>query len=166
MSLLPEDPTGTPTPGADSPSASPTGAAAHPAVEALQWTLAAEHAAVFVWAAVGAQTSASGTPRLYRAVVAAYETHRTRRDDLIAMIDRTGTEPVAAEPGYLLPAGLGTAPGNRAAARALEDQAAATYAYAVARTTGEHRAWATSALVDSAVRVLAFGAKPEVRPGI
>lgn len=150
----------TPTPAA------PGGSTADPGVEALQVALGAEHAAVFVLAAIGGQTSASSDPRLYRAVVAAHNTHRERRDELMAMIDATGTAPVAAESGYALPDGLGTARGNAAAALALEHGATAAYAYVVASTTGDHRAWAVDALLDSAVRELTFGGRPEILPGL
>ena len=136
------------------------------AVEALQVTLAAEHAAVFVYGALGAQTSQSRTPTLYASLTAAYTLHRTRRDDLTAMIRTAGAVPVAAEPGYQLPADLSTPAAVTARARALEDAAAKTYAYLVANTTDTTRAWAIAALLDAAVRGLGFGATPDRMPGL
>ncbi|UUW87484.1 ferritin-like domain-containing protein [Pimelobacter simplex] len=147
------------------PTPTPTGSA-DPTVTALQQTLAAEHAAVFVYGALGGQTSQSRTPALYGAVTAAYTVHRGRRDELIARIHAAGAEPVAAEPGYQLPADLGSSGAVSARGRALEEAAAATYAYLVASSTGETRAWAITALLDAAVRGLGFGAAPDRLPGL
>ncbi|MBM7515445.1 ferritin-like domain-containing protein [Nocardioides nitrophenolicus] len=137
-----------------------------PAVEALQTTLAAEHAAVFVYGVLGGQTSASGSPALYAAVTSAYTTHRTRRDDLMARLEAAGADPVAAEPGYGLPADLGSPVAVTDRARALEESATATYAYLVASTTGDARAWAVDALVDAALRIVGFGGRPDRLPGL
>jgi len=135
-------------------------------VDALQTTLAAEHAAVFVYGVLGGQTSRSGSPALYAALTAAYTLHRTRRDDLMSRLHAAGSEPVAAEPGYDVPADLGTPGAVSARARAIEEAAAATYAYLVASTTGEARVWAIDALLDAAVRGLGFGARPDRLPGL
>lgn len=135
-------------------------------IEALQTTLAAEHAAVFVYGALGARTSQSGQPGLYRALTAAYSLHRARRDELMAQIDATGGDPVAAEPGYALPADLDSPAALRRRALALEEGAATTYAYLVASSSGATRAWAVDALIDAAVRGLDFGGRPERLPGL
>ena len=134
--------------------------------DALQTVLAAEHAAVFVYGALGGQTSQSATPMLYAAVTDAYVTHRQRRDELIAMIEADGREPVAAEPGYDLPADLSTSTAVSDRALALERSCAATYAFLVGSTTDAARAWAVDALVDTAVRELAFGGQPQRLPGL
>ncbi|MDQ6524249.1 DUF4439 domain-containing protein [Nocardioides sp. LHD-245] len=152
------------TPVAPSPGTVPDETDA--AVAALQTTLAAEHAAVFVYGALGAQTSESGSPDLYTALTAAYAVHRTRRDDLMARLHAADAEPVAAEPGYALPAELGTPGAVTARARELEEAAAATYAYLVASTVDDARAWAIQALLDAAVRGLGFGARPDRLPGL
>ncbi|GAA3665475.1 ferritin-like domain-containing protein [Nocardioides ginsengisoli] len=136
------------------------------AVDALQLTLAAEHAAVFVYGALGAQTSQSRTPTLYASLTASYTLHRTRRDELIAMVRAAGAVPVAAEPGYELPADLSTPALVTTRARALEGSAAKTYAYLVASTADDTRAWAIAALLDAAVRELGFGASPDRLPGL
>ena len=141
-------------------------AAADPSTEALQTALAAEHAAVFVYAALGGQTSRSTSPTLYARVTEAYVVHRARRDRLVAMLTQAGAEPVPAEAGYALPADLGTTRAVTARARALEEGAASTYAFLVASTTGDRRAWAVQALLDAAVRVLDFGGRPARLPGI
>lgn len=140
--------------------------APRPGLDALQTTLAAEHAAVFVYGALGAQTSQSATPVLFGDVTDAYTTHRQRRDDLIAMLVDAGAEPVAAEPGYDLPADLASTEAITARALRLEQDAASTYAFLVASTTGSARAWAVAALVDTAVRELRFGGRPQRLPGL
>lgn len=158
------------TPTAPATSAAPTtatpDAAPDSAVEALQTVLAAEHAAVFVYAALGGQASQSAQPALYGRITAAYRLHRTRRDELVAMVSAAGGEPVAAEPGYQLPADLGSATALNARALRLEQDAAATYAYLVASSSGATRSWAVTALLDAAVRGLGFGGKPESFPGL
>ena len=74
--------------------------------EALHTTLAAEHAALYVYGALGAQTSQSGAPTLYDALTDAYNAHRARRDQLVAILTDLGEQPVAAEPVYELPENL------------------------------------------------------------
>lgn len=158
------DPTTTPAP---TPGGTPApGTPADGATEALQAALAAEHAAVFVYAALGGQASQSAQPGLYGRITAAYRLHLARRDELVAMVTAAGDEPVAAEPGYQLPADLGTATALNARALRLEQDAAATYAYLVASSTGATRSWAVTALLDAAVRGLGFGGKPESLPGL
>lgn len=135
-------------------------------IDALQTALAAEHAAVFVYGALGGQTSQSGAPALYAAVTDAYVTHRARRDRLIAVVEAAGREPVAAEAGYELPADLSTATAVADRALALERSCAATYAFVIGSTRGADRKWAINALLDTAVRELQFGGKPERLPGL
>lgn len=162
-------PTSTPTTApTTTPTTTPTstGPVSNGAADALQAALAAEHAAVFVYAALGGQASQSAQPGLYGRITAAYRLHRTRRDELEAMLRAAGEEPVAAEPGYQLPADLGTPGALDARALRLEQDAAATYAYLVASSTGATRAWAMRALLDAAVRGLGFGGKPESFPGL
>lgn len=137
-----------------------------PSTDALQRTLAAEHAAVFVYGALGGRTSQSAQPALFASITAAYSVHRERRDELAAMLRAAGAEPVAAEPGYALPADLGSPARVAARARQLEEAAAETYTYLVANTTGRQRAWGIAALVDAAVRGLGFGGRPERLPGL
>lgn len=135
-------------------------------VKALQATLAAEHAAVFVYGALGAQTSQSASPTLFTAITNAYVLHQERRDALVAMIEDAGAEPRAAEAGYDLPADLSTTTAVTARALRLEKAAAATYAYLVASTRDDVRAWGVNALLDCAVRQLEFGGLPQHLPGL
>lgn len=134
--------------------------------DALQTALAAEHAAVFVYGALGGQTSQSDDPNLYGVITDAYVTHRARRDRLIGLIGADGSEPVAAEPGYDLPADLSTPTAVAARALSLERGCAATYVFVIASTSDEDRKWAIDALLDAALRELTFGGDPELLPGL
>lgn len=135
------------------------------AVDALQTTLAGEHAAVHLYGVLGARTSRSATPALYDAVVAAYRTHRERRDALSRFVRDEGAEPVVAEPTYEIPDRLDSVERVTAAALGLERRCAATYAWLVANTVGTRRRWAVTALTDAAVRGLTFRGSPEIFPG-
>ncbi len=134
-------------------------------VDALQATLAGEHAAVYVYGALGAQTSQSATPELYAALTEAYESHRSRRDQLTALLRDLGTEPVAAEPAYELPADLGSAGAVIDHALEIERSCAASYAYLVGSSRSAERRFAVNLLVQTAVRELAFRGTPETFPG-
>ena len=134
-------------------------------VEALQTTLAAEHAAVYVYGLLGSRTSQATERELYTAVRAAYDAHRERRDTLIGEIAALGGTPAAAAPAYTPPTGLETSEGRSAAALALEKGCASTYAALVGATTGARRAEAIGLLNDAAARELSFRGTPEIFPG-
>ena len=69
---------------------------------ALQKTLAAEDAALYVLAALGAQTSVSQQPALAEAIAEAYNAALARRDRLVARSTRLGADPVPGRAGYAL----------------------------------------------------------------
>lgn len=131
-------------------------------VPALQEALAAEHAAVWVFAFLGGQ--ASEDDQLFPDMAEAHQVHRDRRDDLVATLTRMGQEPVASEIGYRVPE-TRTRARILAVARQTEDRCAARYADLVARTEGAQRRWAIEALTDAAVRQLRFRGSPEIFPG-
>ena len=135
-------------------------------LEALQATLAGEHAAVYVYGVIGGRVSVSAHPDLAALVASAYTTHRGRRDQLLAMVRAAGAEPVAAEVSYELPNPARTTGQLLSAAEETERRCAAVYADMVGSTSRAHRQWAIDALTDSAVRVLGFGAPPEPFPGV
>ena len=135
-------------------------------LEALQATLAGEHAAVYVDGAIGGRVSVSTAPDLANLVTAAYTTHRGRRDQLTAMVRAAGGSPVAADLSYQLPNSAKTAGQQAAAALEIERRCAAVYAEMVGSTVQSNRLWAIDALTDAAVRQLGFGGTPEVFPGI
>jgi hypothetical protein len=132
---------------------------------ALQVALAGEHAALYVYGVLGAQTSASATPQLFAAVSDAYSTHRDRRDHLTDLVLQEGGRPVASDPAYEIPRSLGSATAVARAALGLERRSAATYAWLVANTVRDQRRWAITALKDTAVRELGFRGSPEIFPG-
>lgn len=133
--------------------------------DALQTTLAAEHAAVFAYGVLGGRTSRSATPELFDAVSAAYAAHRARRDHLVREIAALGEQPVAAEAAYDVPQPLQTPRQVERAALDLERSCATTYAYLVASTADRRRRWAIEALNETAVRELVFRGTPETFPG-
>ncbi len=133
--------------------------------EALQDTLAAEHGALYVLAALAGQTSQTSSPTLFGDLDAAYLTHRARRDRLVSVLRSEGTEPVAAEPVYDVPADLSSPTAVAAEALRLERACARTYAWLVENSPSSERLWAVEALDETAVRELAFRGTPEMLPG-
>ncbi len=134
-------------------------------VQALQTTLAAEHAAVYVLGALGGRTSQSADPELFEAISAAFAAHRVRRDDLTTAISELDAEPVAAKAAYDVPSGLERAERIARVARETEQACATTYSWLVANTVDEMRRWAIKALNETAVRVLTLRGTPEMFPG-
>jgi hypothetical protein len=134
-------------------------------LDALQATLAAEHAAVYVLTLVGSRTSESAERELYTALRAAYEAHRRSRDTLIGAIAGLGATPGPAAAAYTAPAGLDTSDGRYQVALALEQGCAATYAALVGATSGDRRLEAIGLLNDVAARELSFRGTPEIFPG-
>lgn len=133
--------------------------------DALQTALAAEHAAIYVYGALGARTSESATPGVLEEVADAYTTHRAWRDLLIRRLLDQGAEPTPAAPAYQLPTTPPTPAGVLRAARELEARCAEIYAYVVANSTDDDRRWAIAALTRAAVRQVAFGGSPGPFPG-
>ncbi|GEP36994.1 hypothetical protein NPS01_06570 [Nocardioides psychrotolerans] len=134
-------------------------------VQALQTTLAAEHAVVYVLGVLGGQTSQSANPALFTSLSETYATHRGRRDHLTRVLTDLGATPVPSEPAYDVPSDVGTPGAVTRQALALERSCASTYAFLVGSTTDELRAWAVRALQMTAVRELVFRGTPEMFPG-
>lgn len=132
---------------------------------ALQDTLAAEHAALFVYGVLAGQTSRLETAALFGSLDAAYAAHRDRRDQLEVRLRALGVEPVAALPAYAVPTALGRASAVAGRARALERDCAAAYAWLVQSSPSAQRRWAVEALTQTAVRELVFRGAPEMLPG-
>lgn len=133
-------------------------------LEALQKTLAAEHAAIHVLGTLGGVTSASATPRLHATIRARHELHRGRREQLMVMIRTAGGDPVVAEPAYALPE-TSTAKLVRTAGARVERTCTETYAALVAASSGTNREWAVLALTESATALLTWGEDAEAFPG-
>lgn len=135
-------------------------------IEALQATLAAEHAAVYLYGVVGGRVSISTQAELWQAVRDSYTLHRGRRDQLVAMVRAARADPVAAEVSYELPNAATTPAQLERTVLTVEERCAAVYADMVGSTSGANRQWALDALQDAAVRLLGFGGEPEPFPGI
>ena len=134
---------------------------------ALQECLAAEHAAVFAYGVLGGVLSGTAAPSETTADAdASYAAHRKRRDDLSDRLNRLGEEPVSAEPSYRPPFRVATEADCVRLARQVEERTAAVYAYAVAGTTGDSRAFVIDALTDCALRAVAWGAPLQAFPGV
>jgi len=134
-------------------------------LEALQTTLEAEHAAVYVYGLLGSRTSQSAEAPLYQALRAAYEAHRERRDTLIGEIAAMDAVPVPAAAAYTAPLGLDTTDARYRSALELERACARTYSALVGSTSGARRAEAIALLNDAAARELSFRGTPEIFPG-
>lgn len=135
-------------------------------LEALQESLAAEHAAVYVLGTVGGQVSTSESPTTAALIRAAYTTHRRRRDHLRATIAELGDTPVAPAPAYAVDSGARTTAELAGVAAETETACAEVYAQLTAYSTGRTRAWAVEWLVDSSVRLLDLGGAPTAWPGL
>jgi hypothetical protein len=135
-------------------------------VDALQRTLAGEHAAVYVLSALGGRAATLAAPALRAALTTAYDVHVQRRDQLRRMVAAAGATPVAAAPAYRLPGPLTESGQIEARALAVQRACAATYAALVAATSGADRRWAVDALVATAVAETEVGGRPQALPGV
>ena len=134
--------------------------------EALQATLAAEQAAVAVYAVLGGRVSAGEAPEAAALLRAGYDTHRARRDLLRGQLAAQGEDPVPAAPAYDVPARTRDTGRLLAVAARTEERCAEVYAQQVAGTSGDQRSWAVDALRDAAVRLLVLGGSPDPWPGV
>lgn len=134
-------------------------------LDALQATLADEHAAVYTYGVLGARTSQSATPTLYDALTSGYRRHRARRDQLQVLVEEAGGEPVAAAAAYELDGRLLRAPQVEAAARELEVASVERLTALVAQSSGTVREWALTEATWSAAWQLELGGEPQTWPG-
>ncbi len=134
-------------------------------LDALQATLADEHAAVYTYGVLGARTSQAATPATYDALTTAYRRHRARRDQLRLMVADAGGTPVAAEVAYALPGPVRRPTQVAQAALDLEATSAEVLLALVARSTGDVREWAVTEAVWSATWQVTQGAAPQTWPG-
>jgi uncharacterized protein DUF4439 len=134
-------------------------------IQALQATLAAEHAAVYVYGVLGGRVSVAENPRTATLLRSAYDTHRARRDRLRTVIADLGRTPVATEEGYAVDAEDRSATHLARVALLTEQRCAAVYSQLVASTVGGQRRWAVDALTDASLRALTFGGDAETWPG-
>jgi hypothetical protein len=133
---------------------------------ALQRTLAAEHAAVYVFGVLGGRAAVLGESPLRPALAAAYDAHLARRDRLRVLVTAAGGDPVAAEAAYDVLRPLTTPAQITAEALRVERACVSTYAALVAATTGADRLWAVETLGAGALSELTFGGPPLPLPGL
>ncbi|WP_104107256.1 ferritin-like domain-containing protein [Nocardioides sp. 616] len=131
---------------------------------ALQAVLSLEHAAVQLYGLLGGQTSLTAEPARHGLITARYAVHRERRDDVVSALRRRGVEPTPAASAYHLPT-LGSPASVAAAALEIEQECAGAYAQLVSQSEGRLRRWAISALGETALAELAWGARPTSFPG-
>jgi hypothetical protein len=129
---------------------------------ALQSVLAAEHATIYGYGVAGARLTGAARRR----AVAAYDGHRTRRDELVALIVSRGDQPVTAASSYTLPAAVRSADDAVLLATLLEERLAAVWADAVGALSGKLRALAIGGLRDAAVRAAMWRGGSVPFPGL
>lgn len=134
-------------------------------LDALQTTLADEHAALYAYGVLGARTSQAATPTTYDVLTAAYRRHRSRRDQLRLMVLDAGGEPVAAEVAYALSGALRRPQQLQRAALEIEVSSVEVLTALVARSSGDVRAWGLTEAVWSATWQLRLGGEPQAWPG-
>jgi hypothetical protein len=137
------------------------------ALDALQSCLAAEHADLFGYGVLGGVLAGISSANSLQAYAdTCYLAHRSRRDQLTALLYRLGATPVAAEPAYSLPFRVSGVAACTRLARQLEARTAAVYALAVANTVESSRSLAIDGLTDCALRQVRWGSTPAAFPGI
>ena len=134
-------------------------------LDALQASLADEHAALYTYGVLGARTSQASSPALFETLTAGYRRHRARRDQLQLMVREAGGDPVAAEAAYDLDGALVRPPQIERAAADLEAASVEELLALVAQSTGSVREWALTESTWSAVWRLRLGGSPETWPG-
>ncbi|MBA3233263.1 MAG: DUF4439 domain-containing protein [Propionibacteriales bacterium] len=135
--------------------------------DALQASLAAEHAAVFGYGVVGGRIVGVAPASFWQGLaVASYDAHRDLRDRLVTTISRLGGTPVSAEPAYDLPTRVDNLRSCQQLARMVESRCAAVHAAAVAVTVPARRSLVAKALSESAVRGVRWEARVAALPGI
>jgi len=115
--------------------------------EQLQAALAAEHAAIFGYGALGPHLTGPGRIRALNAEQA----HRDRRNALAAMLIKAQVEPVPAEPAYALPFPVEDRASAMKLAIQLEERTGAAWRAVVPEVTAADRTLAIGALTDCAV---------------
>jgi hypothetical protein len=135
-------------------------------VTALQTCLAAEHAAVYGYGAVGGRLAGTkATDDIVDRADQAYEWHRSQRDLLDHRLRDLGSDPIAAEPAYALPITPETVGQCERLARYVENRCSAAYAYAVGLAAPDRRGLLVANLGQSALLAAEWGARLTAFPG-
>lgn len=137
------------------------------ALTALQDCLAAEHAAIYGYGVLGGVLAGDGRAAIDQKLAAAgYVAHRTRRDELTAVIAGLDAVPAPAEAAYATPFRIASTTDCRRLGQHIEHRTAAAYSVAVAQTANGTRRMLASALIDAARREVRWGGEPQAFPGI
>lgn len=131
-------------------------------LDALQATLAAEHAAVYGYGVVGGRIHEERRTEAR----AAYDAHRARRDALAREVRDRGGEPVAAAAGYALPFAVPDAAAALRLAADLEDRVAGVYSDLVRAAADGLRGTAAEGLREAAVRAVRWRGGSVAFPGL
>jgi hypothetical protein len=131
-------------------------------LDAAQAALAAEHAAVYGYGAVGGRVAASRLAEARRA----FDAHRAARDALIRTVAGLGGVPVAAAAAYTLPFPVPDPAGAAKLAAYLEERVAGAYGDLVRAGAGGVRRDAAGALREAAVRAVRWSGGSVAFPGL
>ena len=131
-------------------------------IEALQATLAGEHAALYGVGVAGGKLKGAR----FGAATTLYELHRKRRDQLAGFLLDAGETPVAAAAAYDLPQAVTGTTTASALVLLIERRLTAVYGDLVeAAEQVPVRAFAVQALVDCSRTQLSWGGSPAAFPG-
>jgi hypothetical protein len=122
--------------------------------------LAAEHAAIYAYGAIGAHLTGAAAA----AARAAESAHRARRDALVLQVSRDGSTPPPPDPVYALPSAVTDQASALRLAVEIEDRTGAIWRSALAASRGDQRRTALDALVDCAVRATGFRRAAGIAP--
>jgi Domain of unknown function (DUF4439) len=122
--------------------------------------LAAEHAAIFAYGAIGAHLTGAAA----NAARGAEGAHRARRDALMLQLSSGGATPEPTDPVYPLPFAVTDQGSALRLAVEIEERTGANWRSALASTAGDERAAALNALVDCAVRATRFRRAAGIAP--
>ena len=131
-------------------------------VAALQAALRAEYAAVYAYGVAGAHLSGHQQDVAMRA----WNAHRARRDQLIAMLASRGAQPSAAADAYKLPFPVTSARTAAMLAATIEDGVTRAYLALVALPDAGLRAYGALAMQESAVRAATWRGASAPFPGL
>ncbi|MDF6018472.1 ferritin-like domain-containing protein [Streptomyces sp. JH34] len=131
-------------------------------LRAAQAALAAEHASVYGYGALGGRLE--GGRR--RDAAAAGDAHRARRDSLVRTVRDLGGTPVAAHAAYALPFAVRDPATAMRLAAVLEDRVAGVYSDLVRAARGPLRQDAAGALREAAVRAARWRGTGVAFPGL
>ena len=136
-----------------------------PVLDALQTTLAGEHAAVYAFAAVGGRLEVDGSDAEAKAARQSFDVHRSRRDSLTTRVRGLDAVPVASAGAYDV-GPMATVDDARQVAGEVELGLTGPYAELVSALTPDQRDAPARWLVESTVRAQAWGAQVPDFPGL